>query len=581
MSLRPIDFANRYLHGYKVKGFEIVPQLCPICKGGRKRDKYTFAMNINTGAYNCKRGSCGVQGSFRQLCELFGEEPDLEPRTGYELKKPPQKTYKKPSTKVSPAQTKVEEYLRKRGFSRETWERRGVGEHKGAIAFPYYENGELVLMKFRPAKKVEKGERKGWREEGGKAVFWGMDDCDPTLPLVITEGEMDALALDEAGVANVVSVPSGAEDLTCVDNCWDWLDQFNDIVIWPDNDEPGLEMCRKLISRLGRWRCRVVKSPHKDANEHLFREGKESTMMAVVQAAEVPIAGLVRLADVKAIDPAKMVRVLSSIGPINQIVGGYFMGELSVWSGTNGSGKSTFLGQELLAAVDQGYKVCAYSGELSAALFRYWIDLQAAGRRYLEKHVDPQSGREWFRVEQNTIEVIRSWYRDAFFLYDRLGGTDIDAMFEVFAYAARRYDCKVFLVDNLMTTLMGFDEREYYRKQAEMVSRLSDFAKEFEAHVHLVAHPRKTKGRMDKEDVGGTGQITDLANNVFALYRVQEEDKLQCDTILDVLKCRLTGQQNDEIELMFESQAKRFYLDLDPKMRDYQFGWDKKLDVAV
>src|SRR5690606_13864173 len=145
----------------------------------------------------------------------------------------------------------------------------------------------------------------------------------PALPLVIVEGEIDALTLDEAGVPNVVSVPNGALSLECVDNCWEWLENFGEIIIWPDNDEPGHVMAQKLIKRLGEWRCRIVQSPYKDANDHLLAEGKESVLEAVVSAKEVPVAGIVRLADVQVLDIESQVRVLSFIKAINERVGGY------------------------------------------------------------------------------------------------------------------------------------------------------------------------------------------------------------------------------------------------------------------
>src|SRR5690606_33502833 len=135
------------------------------------------------------------------------------------------------------------------------------------VAMPYFERGELVLVKFRHARAPKEGERKSWREKGGKPVFWGMDDCEPRLPLVIVEGEIDALSLDECAIPAVVSGASGAEDFTCGDECWEWLEQCRDVIIWPDNDAPALEMCRKLVQRLGAGRCLVVRSSRKDANE--------------------------------------------------------------------------------------------------------------------------------------------------------------------------------------------------------------------------------------------------------------------------------------------------------------------------
>ena len=379
----PITFANKYMNPYKVHGDEIIPMYCPYCKGGESKDKYTAALNIEKLTFNCKRGSCGVSGTFSQLCREFGEDTGKK----FELRRH-KVNYVPPATRPETATDKVTAYLKRRGFTPHTWERRGVGEYKGAIAMPYYEGGKLVLMKFRPAHKPGPKEKKGWREPGGKAVFWGMDLCSTDKPLVIVEGEMDALALDEAGVQNVVSVPNGAEDLTAVDNCWEWLQQFKQVILWVDNDEPGQKLQRNLIQRLGAWRCSVVQSDRKDANEVLLFDGKGSVLDAVKNAVEVPINGMARLSDIKAFDYASTVRVRSSIRAVNEIMGGYMMGQFTIWTGINSSGKSTLLGQEMLEAVDQGFPVCAYSGELAAPIFRYWIDLQAAGPGHLEMKYD-------------------------------------------------------------------------------------------------------------------------------------------------------------------------------------------------
>lgn len=575
--MNPEEFAARHFPNHKTSGEEILPVLCPYCRGGKSGDKYTFAMNINTGAYNCKRGSCGVSGSFAKLCSDFGETPK-----NYELAPPPCKVFLPPKTKITVAQKRVEEYLKKRGFSKETWERRGVGESSGNIALPYFENGKLVLMKFRKPEKYDGQGQKAWRERGGKAVFWGMDQCDPKSPLVVCEGEFDALALDEAGVENVVSVPSGADDLTCVENCWDWLQQFRQVIIWPDGDEPGQKMCREMVNKLGAWRCWIVKNKRKDANEVLFFDGKEAVKKAVITAQEVPLAGLVRLADVKAFDVESMVRVPSSISTINTVVGGYAMGFLSVWTGESGSGKSTLLGQELLTAISRGFNVCAYSGELPAALFRYWIDCQAAGPdpACWEAVFDSIKGREILKLRRETVGNIRQWYSDKFFVYDSFGAVSDENLLEVFEYAYRRYNCRVFLADNLMTMILTGNDRDFYRKQGQTVGRLKDFAHTFGVHVHLVAHPRKAQGRLTKLDVSGSAEITNRPDNVFGLYRckpkAQENSgvgkEYGCDAILDIFKNRWSGKQDEDVALQFCETSKRFYMESSKEKANFSFG---------
>ena len=571
--MSPMEFAGKYFGEFKMRGDEIVPVACPFCHGGKGRDKYTFALNTAKLTYNCKRGACGVSGTFNQLCREFGESGG-----NYEYRQPVVH-FKTPKTKPSPAAEKVADYLKRRGFSPATWERRGIGEYNGAVAMPYYENGKLVLMKFRPAHKPGPGEKKAWREPGGKAVFWGMDLCDHKKPLLVTEGECDTLALDEAGIENVVSVPSGAGDLTCVDTCWDWLEKFKQVIIWSDNDEPGREMQHKLIQRLGAWRCSVVQHERKDANEVLLFDGKQAVVDAVASAKPVPMDGLIRLADVSGFDYNQVERVRSGIAGIDKIIGGFMMNELTVWTGTNSSGKSTLLGQTLLDAIEQGFVVCAYSGELPGRVFRYWIDLQAAGSLHSELRDDEIREKKVARVPPDITRKISDWYRDKFFLYDSFGAAEDKKILEVFEYAAKRYGCRVFMIDNLMTTTFSNDEKDFYRRQSNFIGKMKDFANKFDVHVHVVAHPRKTSGRLTKMDVSGSGDITNRADNVFSVHRCTKEEQQEhgCDAFVDIFKNRFSGQQDKSIALVFNETAKRFYMESENQLTD-KYSWDRDRD---
>ena len=570
--MEPKAFAGKHFKDYRQKGAELVPVYCPFCHGGNSGDKFTFALNMDNLTYNCKRGSCNETGTYAKLLKHFGEQP-----ANYEIRKPAAKIYKAPKTKVSEFSSKVQEYLKLRGIGLDVCKKYRVGESDGNIAFPYYDdNNKLVLMKFRRPEKYSGKGQKAWREEGGKAIFWGMDLCRSDKPLIITEGEFDTLSLTECGLINVVSVPSGAEDMTCIDNCWDWLQQFKKIVIWPDNDEPGQEMCRKLISKLGSWRCAVVESAYKDANECLFRAGHDGVIRDYENAKPVPIVGLMRLADVKAFDYDGLTRIKSSVNILNKHTAGYIGGQLSIWTGDSGSGKSTFVGQELLEAIEQGYSVCAYSGELPAPVFRYWIDLQAAGDSNLAKKFDTLKGEDVFYVKSEVTDRIRGWYADKFYLCDNYSEATDTTILKLFEYAAMRYDCKVFLIDNLMSMTLDGPDSDYYRQQSLFVQQAKQFARSHDVHVHIVAHPRKSEGRPTKSDVAGSKNITNWADNVFGVYRVKEEDKEanKYSTIVDVLKCRFTGVVDKNIGLKFEGESKRFSTDSEPR-KHYKYGWER------
>ncbi len=571
--MTPLEFARKYLPNHKQKGDEIQAIYCPYCHGGQHGDKYTFAMNAQTGTFNCKRGSCSVSGSFEKLCKDHGEETTRW--RNYETTQR-RKNYIAPKTKSKTLSSTAEKYLRLRRLTPASWEKYGVGsDEKGNIVFPYYENGQLVMVKFRPARKINKGMRKMWREDGGKPVFWGMDLCKPELPLVITEGEIDTLSLAECGIKNVVSIPSGAEDLTCFDLCWDWAQQFKKVILWVDTDAPGQELQRKLINRLGAWRCWVVNSPRKDANEVLYRDGKEAVLKVFNEAVEVPIVGLIRLADVKKVDLASITRAKSGIHGLDKAIGGFIMGESTIWTGINASGKSTLLGQILLDAIDQGFPVCAYSGELPAHIFRYWIDLQAVGPGGIEAKYDSIREKESFHPKPEATKKIRNWYRDMFFLYDSYGKVTSESIFEIFEYAHQRYGCRVFAIDNLKKVNLSASESNYYRKQEDFINTSIEFATRLDSHIHIVAHPRKTQGRIEKMDVGGSGGITDLGHNVLAVHRLAEKESQEsnCDSILEVMKNRFNGVQDVDIQLNFDNRCRRFYM-ASEQGAFKKYGWE-------
>lgn len=579
-----MEIAYRAFPGqFKVKNGEIIPMVCPFCHGGERKDRDTFALNVETGLYNCKRSSCGEQGSLKQLCEKLGVPWEVKQ---YEPRQRKEKIYKKPDVTLKPVKSsEIGDYLKKRKLSQETIDLLQISEIDGKIAFPYYENGELVAMKYRYQR--QDGTWKGFSmEPGGKLVFWAMDLCTPDMPLVITEGEFDAAVCWEIGV-QAVSLPNGCNSLDCVDLCWNWLQGFNTFYIWTDADEGGIKARNELIKRLGTAKCLIVEhSKHKDANEVIYYEGKDGVVACITNAEVIPLQGLKNLADLPEYDPGSDIVAASSIAKINGTMdGGYRMGEVSIWTGINSSGKSTLLGQELLNALDNGFNVCAYSGELPDRIFRYWIDLQAAGPDYIRQ--DNSGGRVITKADPQVVKHIRDWYRDRFWLYDNQTVVTQDEILEVFEYAYRRHGCKVFMVDNLMSLALGSgNESNFYIKQADFIGQCKSFAQRFNVHLHIVAHPRKIrKGEVvGKDDVGGSGNITNWADNVFEVRRLtqREIDKLQekpefmglpIKSTLSILKNRFLGKQDISVFLGFDERSKRFY-----SLRDepnWRYGWVK------
>lgn len=533
-----IELCDKYIGEYRIRNGQAVAQYCPFCHGGESEDTETFSVGLYNGAFSCLRGSCSKKGSFRELCEYFGERLKSDNiRTPHQRVK---KTYVLPSSENwRPMTEEILAYFDKRKISKETLEAFKVqADENGNIVFPFYRNNVLTYVKYRKPKKHDKKEGpKEWQESNTEPILFGMDNVSFNSPLYITEGEIDALSLYEAGVKNVVSVPSGCNNLEFVTICWDWLEKFQQIILFGDADEPGVEMVTNLMQRLGEDRCLLASEypdltingqyagrSCKDANEILYSYGPERLKEIAESCEPAPVEGLLNLADVTMVDPRSIPRILTKIPALDSMIGGLAEGSLTIFSGKRGEGKSTLSGQILLNGIQQGYNVCAYSGELTAQRFLDWIMLQATERKYIEASSDFKTGKTYGCVPYEIQRRIKEWINNKFFLFDNNNNSTLsqeEKILKIFTLCARRFGCKLFLVDNLMTVLSDSTAVDENRLQGKFVAALKAFAVKYKVCVMLVCHPRKTKAgeAFTSEDVAGSSAITNLADTVINIEK--------------------------------------------------------------
>lgn len=577
--LKIVAFADRHLGEYKVHcgkdGTQLTPEFCPLCHGGVHSDRNTFTINLDRGLYVCKRGSCARSGWVDDLMEEMGETVAFD-RKHDALPSPQARQYVLPSTELHSCTDEIYDYFKLRCISRETVDAFQIrADDKGNIVFPFFENGENVFEKFRVPRKRQPGDTipKEWRAPGTKPILFGMDMCVFSKPLFITEGEIDAMSLYEAGIRNVVSVPSGCDDMTWVDLCWPWLERFKTIILFGDNDDAGRRMVKTLAKRLDESRCQIVEEypnrpdsekPCKDANEILFFHGPFALLETAMNAKAIPIRGLINLAEIVPVDPTTVPRISTNIPKLDKTIGGLMEGSITVFSGKAGDGKSTLTGQLLLSAIEQGHNVCAYSGELPKEQFQQWINFQAAGSDWIGLKYDPIERQDVPSLDWAVQERILQWYDGRFFLYDNnevFEHNQSQSIIEVFTMAARRYGCKLFLVDNMMTSLADIEEE--MRAQAKFISALKKFATRFGVHVLVVAHPRKTKAgeSLRKDDIGGNSAIVNLADSAIVVERPN----------LRVIKNRYGGGQ-PLIQCCYCGDSRRIYQADTGDMNHY--SWD-------
>lgn len=492
--------------------------VCPRCNGGPKRER-SLSVNLTTGQWCCNRkNNCGQQGGFAALQELFGDRrQSYGPAMTREIAP---RVYTKPERKPGQLGDEGRAFFTSRGLSDLTvaaWKCGqdrlvGVGE---AVSWPVFNPaGELVNVKYRGITKKDFRNAKG-----AQKLPVGLHTVRGNGRLIIVEGELDAMSGYQYGLRNIVSVPNGTGDSDWVEDLWDYLTGFREIILALDGDDSGSSAVRKLVKRLGAARCSGVTLPggHKDLNECL---------MAGVPAADVREAfehpHEFRVADLRFADgyldellaekdrPSSRVGHMSGWADLDESLKGFRDGEITVWSGYNGSGKSTVLGWLVNVWAGMGLRSCVASMELKTGSYLKWIAMQALGD-------------DWESLTRDDIIRWNQWVAPSFALLNHPASITLEKLLEVFTYAAQRYGCKQFIADNLMKIITPGDPMESQRR---VITALKDFAMEWEVHVHLVAHPRKPPStgtpKMTRYDISGTSDIANLADNVLIVNRTKQ-----------------------------------------------------------
>lgn len=506
---------------------------------------------------------CSVADAMRDAKTHLGIRDEMPPR--------PAPTYKRPAKpQCRTPKSRVREWLMGRGLTEETIAAFRIGEQergdKVYAIFPYLRDGELVNTKSR-----NPDEKKDMLQAGGAepCLFgWHLIAANARM-VAIFEGEIDAMTGHQVGIPSL-SVNAGAGNHQWIENDWERLQQFSDIVLCYDNDEPGQKGAREVAQRLGIDRCRIaVFGPAKDANEYLTEH----------KASGEDFDHAIRSA--KALDPDEL-RPMSDF--MGEVVGMFYPtqdarslptlsfcgktydwwewrpAEVSVWTGINGHGKSLMLMQALIPVMQAGERVCVFSGELPARVQLKRLTKQITG---LDRPSKP------------FLRHVGDWLQDRAWVFDTVGAASIDRLLEVFRYGARRYGIKHFVIDSLMTTDVPEDGPGAMTAQKTAMRKIVAFSHETNSHVHLVAHPRKGQTEEKapgKLDVAGSGHITNGADNVFVVWSARKEaghEDDKPDASLELAKDRNGDAGHRTIFLFFCREAQQYTPDRNRRGRSY------------
>lgn len=288
-------------------------------------------------------------------------------------------------------------------------------------------------------------------------------------------------------------------------------------------------------------------------------------------------------------DISKIIR--SGISAMDKKIIGFNPGELSVWSGSNGSGKSSMLSQMALECVNEKFRCALFSGELDGDRVMDWISLQAAGKKYVEC----TQYENYYTVPSEIRLRITKWLDGKLFIYNNDYGNNAVKVLKAVRDCIIKNNINTVIIDNLMALDMVSIDGEKYDRQSSLVKTMCSLAKKYSVHIHFVAHPRKSISFLRKTDISGSADLTNAADNVFIVHRVgtdfkkatqqdlgfKDDNPMYCySNVVEICKNRDLGVQDAFIGTYFEKESKRFLNTLG-ELKYYGWEVDNKGFIKV
>lgn len=429
------------------------------------------------------------------------------------------------------------EWIEGRGISVELAEKFGLTtvqkDGKAWLAVPYVERGQITNHKYRLI-----SEKRHQMDKGARLCLWN-HDClleESNKPVVICEGEWDALTALQAG-CRAVSVPNGASGADGrLDYLWDARDLLNRVesfIIATDNDDAGLKLRENLVAHLGADRCSFVEygADCKDLNDTLQLYGKDAVRTVIDNAKLFPVKGLYNMADFPDTPPVRAMPIgIDCLKDMIEIV----PGSLTVFTGYANMGKSTVMNTILAHAVANEVTCCVASFETPPKpILRDGIARAMIGCSFQEFPTHPLRHGAYGEIEKHIKIVSNALDEELEF--------DIDAFLETARVSVLRDGAQIILLD-------PWNELEHKRNRDESLTeyvgrairRVKAFARRYNVAFWIVAHPTKPqRGVSEMPSLYDVSDSANWANKADYGLVYHRRDKALNEAQLAVVKVRM------------------------------------------
>ena len=526
---------------------------CPLCSSDRQPKN----QKLKCASYDWERGlgTCHHCDSSFQLHT-------------YQRKGSSEKTYIRPDALnvVDPKQitSKVFKWFESRGISQKTLDDLMVtegteympqtGKSENTIQFNYIMGDELINVKYRDGRKNFK------LYKGAEKVFYNINSIVGYDHCIITEGEMDVLALHEAGIKNAISVPNGAtlnsNNLDYLDNCIDYFEDKEKVILAVDNDEPGLALQQELIRRLGAEVCFLSTFEDcKDANDYLIKYGKDKLVKRIEGARPVPLENVKTFKDIED-EITDFVRNGFKRGyqiglPNFDDIFSTYTGQFITVTGIPSSGKSDFVDQ-MVVGYNQKYQwKTAFASPENAPTYLHAHKLMRKIWQDMPKREDIHTDK-WNQIADHC--------NDNFFHIDMERYT-LESVLRKGAELVKRKGIKCLVIDPF-NKIRDVDckTEDVNRYTMEYLTKIEMFAKKYDVLVFIVAHPTKMykdkDGKIEEPtmyNIKGGGEWYDASYHGLLVHRDYENKTVKCKVLK--VKFQNLGENGAESHFKWEPKS--------------------------
>ena len=538
-----IDQFNQY--DLKVGAAESV---CPTCSHTRKPEN--------------KKKKCASLDWERGLGTCHNCNKTFQLHT-FKRKGTSDKVYVRPDYTYEEPTSKVIKWFKGRGISQQTLKDLNVSEgpeympqtnkEENTIKFNYMMGGELINVKYRDGRKNFK------LYKGAEKIFYNIDSIVGHSFCVIVEGEMDVLALHEAGISNAISVPNGAtlgnNNLDYLDNCIDYFVDKEKVIIAVDQDEPGQALRQELIRRLGAEVCYTCYFDDcKDANEYLLKYGSERLSKTIEDARPVPLENVTTFKDIES-DVTDFVE--NGFKPGFQIglrnfdeIFSTYTGQFITVTGIPSSGKSDFVDQMVIGYNQLHNWKTAFASPENAPTYLHAHKLMRKAWQGMPSKKDIGNDK-WNQCSE--------YINDNFFFIDMERYT-LDSVLKKGAELVKRKGIKCLVIDpfNKVRDLES-NNGDVNVYTLEYLTKIEMFAKKYDVLVIIVAHPTKmykdSNGKIEEPtmyNIKGGGEWYDASYHGLLVHRDYENKT----TKVKVLKVKFQNLGENGGECFFTWEPK-------------------------